>query len=80
VITVEEMPPALEHLREMAAHEKRLREGQDALPVPEVGIEPHELIGLSIRAQPFIKMLEQALREKKEIVWEAPRDFTASKK
>lgn len=79
VMTVAEMTPALTHLRAMADQEKRLKEGQEALPVPEVGIEPHELIGLSVRAQPFIKMLEQALREKKEIVWEAPKDFPAQK-
>jgi len=79
VITVAEMQPALEHLRAMAVQEKRLGDVNEALSVPEVGIEPHELIGLSIRAQPFIKMLEQALREKKEIVWEAPKDFPAQK-
>lgn len=79
VITVAEMQPALGHLRAMADQEKLLKDGQASLPVPEVGIEPHELIGLSIRAQPFIKMLEQALKEKKDIVWEAPKDFPASK-
>lgn len=82
VITVEEMAPALSHLVAMAEQEKHLKEGasvKETLPVPEVGIEPHELIGLSVRAQPFIKMLQQAQREKKEIVWEAPKDFPAHK-
>jgi hypothetical protein len=79
VITVAEMTPAMAHLRAMADQEKRLKEGQEALPIPEVGIEPHELIGLSVRAQPFMKMLEQAMREQKEIVWEAPKDFPAQK-
>ena len=79
VITVAEMAAAMAHLRAMADQEKRLKEGQESLPIPEVGIEPHELIGLSVRAQPFIKMLEQAMREKKEIVWEAPKDFPAQK-
>ena len=78
VITVHEMPATLVCLRRLLEQEKRLKEGVEAReerPIPEVGIEPHELIGLSIRAQPFIKMLEQALREKKEIIWEAPKDF-----
>lgn len=82
VITVDEMPGALVHLRALVEHERRLKDGcetREAQPIPEVGIEPHELIGLSIRAQPFIKMLEQALREKKEITWEAPKDFSAQK-
>lgn len=79
VITVAEMTPAMAHLRAMADQEKRLKEGQEALPIPEVGIEPHELIGLSVRAQPFMKMLEQAMREQKEIVWEAPKDFPAQR-
>ena len=79
VITVDDMPSALVHLRALVELEKRLKEGREAqetLPIPEVGIEPHELVGLSVRAQPFIKTLEQALREKKEITWEAPKDFS----
>ena len=78
VITVEEIPTALTHLHALVEHEKRLKEGRDAReerPIPDVGIEPHELIGLSVRAQPFIKTLEQAHRENKEITWEAPKDF-----
>lgn len=78
VITVEEMAPSLVRLHALTENEKRLREGRERreeLPIPDVGIEPHELIGLSVRAQPFIKMLTQAAREKKEIIWEAPKDF-----
>ena len=78
VVTVDEMAPALAHLRSLVDYEKRFKEsgtGRDEKPIPEVGIEPHELVGLSVRAQPFIKMLEQAAREKKEITWEAPKDF-----
>ena len=81
VITVDEMPAALTHLNQMIEHEKRLKDGKEPReerPIPEVGIEPHELIGLSVRAHPFIKMLEQARREKKEITWEAPKDFHKS--
>lgn len=80
VIVVDEMAPALVRLQAMIEQEKRVREGREpreALPIPEVGIEPHELVGLSVRAQPFIKMLGQAQREKKEITWEAPKDFSA---
>jgi hypothetical protein len=80
VITVEEMAPALVRLNALTEREKRVREGlerREELPVPEVGIEPHELVGLSVRAQPFIKMLIQAQRENKEITWEAPKDFAA---
>ncbi|MBU3656731.1 MAG: DUF1840 domain-containing protein [Rhodocyclaceae bacterium] len=78
VITVDEMPSALVHLHALLEHESRVKEGREPreeLPIPEVGIEPHELVGLSVRAQPFIKTLQQALREKKEITWEAPKDF-----
>lgn len=78
VITVDEIPAALVHLHALIEHEKRMKEGRESReenPIPEVGIEPHELIGLSVRAQPFIKTLEQALRERKEITWEAPKDF-----
>lgn len=78
VITVDEMPAALVHLRALVEYEKRLKAdgaSQEAAPIPEVGIEPHALVGLSVRAQPFVKTLEQALREKKEITWEAPQDF-----
>lgn len=80
VITVEEMAPALARLQLLTEHEKRMQEGRASrgeLPVPEVGIEPHELIGLAVRAQPFIKMLSQAQHENKEVVWEAPKDFSA---
>lgn len=82
VITVEEMSGALVHLHALIEQEKRMREGRERreeLPIPNVGIEPHELIGLSVRAQPFIKMLDQAQREDKEITWEAPKDFPAGK-
>ena len=78
VITVDEMPSALVHLHALLEHESRVKEGREPreeLPIPEVGIEPHELVGLSVRAQPFIKTLQQALREKKEITWEATKDF-----
>jgi hypothetical protein len=80
VITIEEMAPALVRLHALTEQEKRMREGRERreeLPIPEVGIEPHELVGLAVRAQPFIKMLDQAQREKKEITWEAPKDFSA---
>lgn len=79
VITVDEMSPALLRLQHLVEHEKRQREGRESReekPIPDIGIEPHELIGLSVRAQPLIKTLQQALREHKEITWEAPRDFT----
>lgn len=78
VITVDEMSAALAHLRALVEQEKRLKAGDashETVTVPDVGIEPHELVGLSVRAQPFVKTLEQALREKKEITWEAPQDF-----
>lgn len=80
VITVGEMALALVRLHALTEQEKRVREGRERreeLPIPDVGIEPHELVGLSVRAQPFIKMLDQAQREKKEITWEAPKDFAA---
>lgn len=79
VITVEEMSAALVRLHALIEQEKRMREGRERreeLPIPDVGVEPHELVGLSVRAQPFIKMLDQAQREKKEITWEAPKDFS----
>lgn len=82
VITVPEMSRALVRLHALTEREKRLKEGlerREELPVPDVGIEPHELVGLSVRAQPFIKMLDQAQREDKEITWEAPKDFPAGK-
>ncbi|MFM8340312.1 MAG: DUF1840 domain-containing protein [Fluviibacter sp.] len=78
VITIDEMPTALTHLHQLVEQEKRLKEGcepREETPIPDVGIEPHALIGLSVRARPLIKALEQALREKKEITWEAPKDF-----
>lgn len=78
VITLDEMPTALTHLQQLVEHEQRLKDGRERreeMPIPDVGIEPHELIGLSVRAQPFIKALTQALREKKEMTWEAPKDF-----
>jgi hypothetical protein len=80
VVTVGEMAAALVRLHALTEQEKRVREGRERreeLPIPDVGIEPHELVGLSVRAQPFIKMLDQAQREKKEITWEAPKDFAA---
>lgn len=80
VVTVEEMAPALVRLNALTEQEKRVREGRERreeLPIPDVGVEPHELVGLSVRAQPLIKMLTQAQREKKEITWEAPKDFAA---
>lgn len=77
VIIVEEMAPALVCLNTLTEREKHMKERREELPIPDLGIEPHELVGLAVRAQPFIKMLNQAQREEKEITWEAPKDFAA---
>ena len=82
VITVAEMPAALMRLQKLVDEEKRLREAKDekdAVVIPDVGVEPHELVHLAVRAQPFIKTLTQALREEKEVVWTAAQDFAKPK-
>lgn len=77
IILAEEVPEALEHLAAVVAHDKALKEKghEAAVEVPEVGIEPHELVGLGIRAQPLINMLGRAREKGEPVLWEAAKDF-----
>ena len=72
VITPEEMPEALARLAALSAApaEKDAEEND-----PGHGIEPHELIGLATRAQPFIRMLDRAHLADKAVTWTAAKDF-----
>ncbi len=40
-----------------------------------VGMEPHEVVALATRAQPFIRMFAQAAKAEKAVTWEAAQDF-----
>lgn len=76
VFTPEEYPGAVTRLNALVEAEKAVKKGEKpALHVAEVGVEPHELIGLGIRARPLIQMFEQAGKSKKPVTWEAPADF-----
>lgn len=43
--------------------------------VAETGGEPHELVGLGIRAYPIVGMIRQADAEHAPILWHAAADF-----
>lgn len=75
VITPEEMPEALARLGTLVAMEKQGGEAPPPLELPEVGMEPHELVALGTRAKPLIKTLGQALAGKAALTWEAAKDF-----
>jgi|UPI0006CE7DEA hypothetical protein len=77
IILAEEVAEALDRLAAVVAHDKALKEeGQGAtVEVPEVGVEPHELVGLGTRAQPLIQMLGRAREKNEPVLWEAAKDF-----
>ena len=79
VITVDQLPEALERLRRAVAEEKA---GQREAGVvdngypdidDETSVEPP--VGLARRAHPFIEMLEWTLRDEGFVLWEAAQDF-----
>lgn len=72
VIVPEDMPEALARLAALGH-----REGEpQALPEDSgVGVEAHELVALSQRAQPFIRMLDRAHLAGKPVTWTAAQDF-----
>lgn len=43
--------------------------------VPELGVEPHELVALGVRAHPFAGMIRQADAEHAPIWWHSEADF-----
>jgi hypothetical protein len=79
VITTEQLPEALERLRNAVADEKsgqreagKVDNGYPDLD-DESAAEPP--VGLARRAHPFIEMLEWTQREEGFVLWEAPADF-----
>lgn len=64
IITVQQMPGAIEALRKAAALDK----GQ-ADRAGDEDDEGNESVGLSQRVFPFIEMIEQALAAGKDITW-----------
>ena len=47
----------------------------DPWHVSEIGAEPHELVRMGTRAQPFVWMIRQAYMDDAPILWEAEADF-----
>lgn len=72
VITPEEMPEALARL---AALKQQEGKPGTALEDSGVGVEPHEWIALSRRAEPFLRMLDRAHLAGKAVTWTAAADF-----
>lgn len=73
VITPEEMPEALARLAALSGAPQGQGAGLDN--DPGHGMEPHELVGLATRAQPFIRMLDRAHLADKAVTWTAAKDF-----
>jgi hypothetical protein len=71
VITVGEMPAAIEKLEAAVSTDKQKRAEQDGhFHEGEAGHEHHEIpIGLAQRAYPFLDMLRLAHKENKDILW-----------
>jgi Domain of unknown function (DUF1840) len=73
VITVPEMPRAIEQLRAaLAGDKKRAQDSQSSEPQRDnkgLGAETQPTISLGQRLVPFIEMLEGALAANKDIVW-----------
>jgi hypothetical protein len=71
VITVDEMPGAIQKLEAAVSTDKQKRaEGDGHFHEGEEGHEPHEIpIGLAQRAYPFLDMLRLAHKENKDILW-----------
>jgi len=72
VITPEEMPEALARL---AALTHREGEQKGVAEDSGIGMESHDLVALSQRAQPFIRMLDRAHLANKAVTWNAAKDF-----
>jgi hypothetical protein len=79
VITTEQLPLALQRLRNAVAEEKKgqreagkVDNGYPDLDDEEATEPP---VGLGRRAHPFIEMLDWTQREEGFVLWEAPADF-----
>lgn len=76
VLMPEEYPQALQRLGALPPDAKQTDDNSvHVTHVPEVGVEPHELVGLRTRAQPFVWMIQQADEAHDPILWEAEADF-----
>ena len=77
IILAEEVTDSLARLAALVVHDKAPKEEEKeaAVEVPDTGMEPHELVGLGIRAQPLIQMLGRAREKDEPVLWEAPQDF-----
>ena len=75
IVTVEQMPAAIAAIRKAVAEEKAAirdahREGRREGPDEEAGEEEGlAYVSNAQRAQPFLEMLEAALRAGREITW-----------
>ncbi len=72
VIVPEDMTEALARLAALCHKEG---ENAEAAPDSGVGVEAHELVALSQRVQPFIRMFDRAHLAGKPVTWTAAKDF-----
>ncbi|GBG03678.1 hypothetical protein AZSI13_30050 [Azospira sp. I13] len=75
VITPEEMPEALARLAALGHRNGDAAQEQAEHADSGIGIEAHELVALSQRAQPFIRMIDRAHLANKPVTWVAAQDF-----
>lgn len=77
IITVEQLPDAIERLRSAVADERRAQSAGDVpsddIPVIERTSDGRvrEFVSLARRVQPLIEMMEYSLKEGKPVTWEA---------
>lgn len=75
VLTPREFPLALARLGALPVRSTNPGESTGRTPhVAEPGVEPHELVPMGIRAQPFVWMIQRAARENAFILWSADED------
>lgn len=75
VLTPREFPEALVRLGALPHHRTAPGELPGHPPfAAEPGAEPHELVPIGIRAQPFVWMISKAAEENTFILWSADED------
>lgn len=82
VFTLEQLPDAIDRLRQAVAEEKAAgatadsaRAGEDGQEEAAAGVREPISVSLSQRAYPLIELMERTVREKGYLVWEAAQDF-----
>ena len=73
IVTVEQLPDAISHLKRAIEEDRRDRAGRDPEDMPRTekaeggGSRPY--VSLSQRALPLLELLEWSLKKRKPVVW-----------